>query len=412
MVLCLVLLTACAGGGSTPFAKGEGTPGPGGKTVPPIALLELTGLPAAKVPQFKDAFAAAAGKRDMAIIDSKLDNTTLSLTGNFQIVPDQTAVRLAYNWTLTDPKGAVLHTISAEEVAPGSPAGDPWLQVTPAVLQRVAAYTAESLSSRLSQLGYATEVGGIPPPLETYAQAGPDADKDIDYETLYGPGKGRPGAVAETKPAGDGKVMAAAETPVDGKALAETPPRGDGKTVAEAPSTDDSVLAAVDAEPADDKVVAAGGKSDRADLKESKLVTAKQPKRIAANEPKHITANEPKQITAVVVLPVSGAPGTGNADLTKAMRQTLSDAGWPVLTSPRENTLTILGNVKLGPKQDKSQNVALAWTVKTPDGRTLGTVRQANDVPSGSLEEGFGENALFAAQAAASGIYDLVKKYR
>jgi hypothetical protein len=218
--------------------------------------------------------------------------------------------------------------------------------------------------------------------------------------------------VAETKPAGDGKVMAAAETPVDGKALAETPPPGDGKTVAEAPSTDDSVLAAVDAEPADDKVVAAGGKSDRADLKESKLVTAKQPKRIAANEPKHITANEPKQITAVVVLPVSGAPGTGNADLTKAMRQTLSDAGLPVLTSPRENTLTILGNVKLGPKQDKSQNVALAWTVKTPDGRTLGTVRQANDVPSGSLEEGFGENALFAAQAAASGIYDLVKKYR
>jgi hypothetical protein len=324
----------------------------------------------------------------MAIIDSKLDNTTLSLTGNFHIVPDQTAVRLAYNWTLTDPKGAVLHTISAEEVAPGSPAGDPWLQVTPAVLQRVAAYTAESLSSRLSQLGYATQVGGIPPPLEAYAQAGPDADKDIDYETLYGPGKGRPGAVAETKPAEDGKAMAEAKTKVDDKTLAETPPPGDGKAVVEAPPIDDKVLAAVDAEPADDKVIAAAAKSDRADAK------------------------EPRQITAVFVLPVSGAPGTGNADLTKAMRRTLSGAGWPVLTGPRENALTILGHVKLGPKQEKSQNVALAWTVKTPDGRTLGTIRQVNDVPPGSLEQGFGENALFAAQAAASGIYDLVKKYR
>ena len=70
------------------------------------------------------------------------------------------------------------------------------------------------------------------------------------------------------------------------------------------------------------------------------------------------------------------------------------------------------GHVKFGPKQAKSQNVALAWTVKTPDGRTLGTVKQANDVPVGSLEAGFGENALFAAQAAAGGIYDLVKKYR
>jgi hypothetical protein len=119
-----------------------------------------------------------------------------------------------------------------------------------------------------------------------------------------------------------------------------------------------------------------------------------------------------KQINAVIVLPVSGAPGTGNADLTRAMRRTLSEAGWPVLTSPRDNALTILGHVKLGPKQAKNQEVALAWTVKTPDGNTLGTVKQANIVPAGSLEGGFGDNALFATQAAASGIYDLVKKYR
>lgn len=362
-VLCLTLLSACSGGGSKPFAKGEGTPGPSGKTVPPIALTVVAGLPASKLPPLKDALAIAAGKRDMAIIDTKLDATTLTLTGNFRIVSDSAAIKIAYNWTLTDPAGTVLHTISAEEVAPGSPAGDPWAQVTPAVLQRVAAYTAESLSSRLSQLGYATEVGGIPPPLETYAKAGPDADKDIDYETLYGPGKG-PTAVAEAQP------------PVN------------GKNVSEAPPVDDKALASVEAEPADDKVIAAAAKPVKSD------------------------GRGRKQIGAVVVLPVSGAPGTGNADLTKAMRQTLADAGWPVLTSPREDALTILGHVKLGPKQAKSQNVALAWTVKTPDGRTLGTVKQANNVPPGSLEAGFGENALFAAQAAAGGIYDLVKKYR
>jgi len=366
MVLCLFLLAACGGGGSKPFAKGEGTPGPSGKTVPPIALVQVSGLPAAKLAQLKDELAVAAGKRDMAIIDSRLDSSTLSLTGSFTMVPDPSAVKLGYNWTLTDPKGAVLHTISAEEVAPGSPAGDPWLLITPTVLQRVAAYTAESLSSRLSQLGYATEVGGIPPPLETYAKAGPHADKDIDYETLYGPGKG-PTALAEAQPPADGRVMA------------EAPPPADGKTAA---------LAAVEAEPADDKVVATAAKPVKAD------------------------GSGRKQISAVVVLPVSGAPGTGNADLTKAMRQTLADAGWPVLTSPREDALTILGHVKLGPKAAKSQDVALAWTVKTPDGKTLGTVKQANKVPAGSLESGFGDNALFAAEAAAGGIYDLVKKYR
>jgi hypothetical protein len=364
MVLCFALLSACAGGGSKPFAKGEGTPGPGGKTVPPIALLEVSGIPAAKLSQFKDALAIAAGKRDMAIIDSKLDNTTLTLTGSFTIAPDAGSVRLTYNWTLTDPAGAVLHTISAEETAPGSTTGDPWPQITPTVLQRVAAYTAESLSSRLSQLGYATEVGGIPPPLETYAKAGPDADKDIDYETLYGPGKG-PASVAKAPPD-------------VGKAMAEAQP----------PGAEKAALAGVEAKPANDKVVAAAAKPAKSD------------------------ASGRKQISAVVVVPVIGAPGTGNADLTKAMRQTLSEAGWPVLTSPHENALTILGHVKLGPKQAKRQEVSLAWTVKTPDGRTLGTVKQANTVPAGSLEAGFGNNALFAAQAAASGIYDLVKKYR
>jgi hypothetical protein len=356
LAVCLMLLSACSGGGSLPFAKGGGgTPGPGGKTVPPIDLVEVTGLPESKLPQLKDALAVSAGKRDMAIIDSKLDATTLSLSGNFRIIPDAAAVRLGYNWTLTDPKGTVLHTISAEEVAPGTPAGDPWLQVTPAVLQRVAAYTAESLSSRLSQLGYATEVGGLPPPLEAYARAGPDADKDIDYETLNGPMK--PTAVAEAPP----------------------------------PLADDQMaLAAAEADPVDDKAVAA----------------------VAKAKPAKTDAAGRKQITAVVVLPVSGAPGSGNADLTKAMRQTLEDAGWPVLIKPRDDALTISGRVKLGPAQGKNQNVALAWTVKTPDGKTLGTIKQANDVPQGSLEGGWGDNALFAAQAAAGGIYDLVKKYR
>jgi hypothetical protein len=237
LVLCLVQLSACAGGGSKPFAKGEGTPGPSGKTVPPIALLDVTGMPPTTLSQFKDALAVAAGKRDMAIIDSRLDNTTLTLTGHFTIVPEAGAVKLDYNWTLTDPAGAVLHTISAEETAPGSPSGDPWLQITPPVLQRIAAYTAESLSSRLSQLGYATEVGGIPPPLETYAKAGPDADKDIDFETLYGPGKG-PSSVAESHATIDGMAVAQAQETAAEQAALTAP-----ETEAESPRAEKTALA-------------------------------------------------------------------------------------------------------------------------------------------------------------------------
>jgi len=365
LALCLVVLAACSSGGSLPFAKStSGTPGPSGKTVPPIQLVEVTGLPPSKVSILKDALADAAGKRDMAIIDSRLDNTTMSLKGSFSIIPDPAAVRLGYNWTLTDANGAVLHTISAEEVALGTPSGDPWLQITPTVFQRVAAYTAESLGSRLSQLGYATEVGGLPPPLETYARADINSDKDIDFETVYGP-QGMPSV---------------------------------GKASSKAPAKQETALAAAEAEPADDQAV-----DDQALDDEAVAAAAKSAKPDPSGR---------KQINAVVVLPVSGAPGSGNDDLTQAMRQTLKDAGWPVLMKPRDDALTISGKVKLGPKQGKSQNVALAWTVKAPDGRTLGTVKQANNVPQGSLEAGWGDNALFAAQAAVTGIYDLVKKYR
>src|SRR5690242_18686714 len=109
LAFCLLALAACSGGGSQPFAKSGGTPGPSGKTVPPIALVEVTGLPASKLPQLKDSLAISAGKRDMAILDNRLDASTLSLRGSFQIIPDASAVRLSYNWTLTDPRGTVLH---------------------------------------------------------------------------------------------------------------------------------------------------------------------------------------------------------------------------------------------------------------------------------------------------------------
>jgi len=112
------------------------------------------------------------------------------------------------------------------------------------------------------------------------------------------------------------------------------------------------------------------------------------------------------------VLQVKGAPGSGNAELTLAMRETLSSAGWPVLAKPRDDALTISGKVKIDPANGTTQRVALAWTVASPDGKKLGTINQANEIPAGSLDSGWGDTAIYAAQAAATGIFDLVKKFR
>ncbi len=117
-------------------------------------------------------------------------------------------------------------------------------------------------------------------------------------------------------------------------------------------------------------------------------------------------------IKAVAVPPVKGGNAKGNGELTFAMRDALQKAGWPVLEQPRSDAISIEGSVKVSKPKDGKQQVTLIWEVKTPQGRSLGDLRQSNEVPAGSLEQGWGENAEYATQAAAEGIFKLIEKYR
>ncbi|NNF78377.1 MAG: hypothetical protein HKN05_10155, partial [Rhizobiales bacterium] len=131
----------------------------------------------------------------------------------------------------------------------------------------------------------------------------------------------------------------------------------------------------------------------------------------AAPQPRETIKPAPgtKAIRAVAVPQVKGAPGDGNRELTAAMREVLKNAGWPVRSKPGGDTLTVRGNVKLGQKKRGKQPITLAWVVTDPAGDVLGTVKQANKVPAGSVDRGFGPNARYVAQAAAPGIFNLVK---
>jgi hypothetical protein len=319
-----LLLGACASG-SRPFGKESDTAPPIGKTVPPIVLQSMEGLPADRLQAFRDALAIAAGQRDMAIVEGSFKSGELILNGRFTALADAGGTRVEYRWILTDAAGAAVHDFSGQEIFSGAAGSDAWPAVTPAVLQRIADATSLSLATRLAQLGYATRTAMRDlPPANYFVAAGPDAYKDIDYETLHGP-----------KP-----VVAAAargESPASGKQIA---------------------------------------------------------------------------ITAVAVVPVSGSPGEGDAELTQALRRILARAGWPVLEQPRNDALTIEGKVALAKAQGGTQNVALRWSVLAPDGRNLGDIKQANSVKAGSLDRGWGDNAVPVAEAAALGIFDLIKRYR
>jgi len=348
LLLLAITLAACAGS-NQPFSKSHSSfLSPAGKTPPPISITAMNGLPADKAAVLFQSMAASAGKRDIAIVRGHIAGNFL-MSGNFQAIPGPTGVGVAYRWVVSNEKGQVIQTIQSQET--GRPAaGDPWQSVDPDVMRRIAAFTTESLSSRLSQLGYATQAAGLPPPSNTLAMAGPNAEKDVDYETLYGPN------------------AAAIVASMDGSAPVDTatvekmpPPQQQQQQQQQAPATASKVPAA-------------------------------------------------RQIRAVAVTRVSGSPGKGNSELLAAMRRTLAAAGWPVLTSARKDALTIHGEVALAAPASSSQRVVLKWIVAMPDGKVLGTVAQANQVPAGSLDKGWGQTADLAAQAASQGIFAVVKK--
>lgn len=205
------------------------------------------------------------------------------------------------------------------------------------------------------------------PPADLWKFADAKMAAEVDYETLVGPGAVDP-AIAAADP--DESYM------MDGEAA---PP----------PAQETEVAASETGQAAEGSQVAVTEEGSPKPHKPGALV-----------------------ISAVAVPRVKGSPGQGNAELTEAMRRTLIQAGVPVIDKPRADALTIVGAVKLGPSRGNTQTVGVNWTVSSPDGNILGAIKQSNDIPAGSLDHGWGDTAMYAAEAAATGIFDLIQRFR
>jgi hypothetical protein len=212
-----------------------------------------------------------------------------------------------------------------------------WLEYSPALLLLIIGGCGDGTVHPFSKPE--GQLAAFPPPAENYTTAGPGAEYEIDYETLYGPNRSAP------------------TTEAAASQRAATAMAGD-----------------------------------------------------QSNVPAAGTGENRHPISAVAVPLVQGASESGNAELTTALREALSAAGWPVLQKPRKDALTISGKVSLG--SPGQQPVDIVWTVTTADGHTVGSLRQTNKVPAGSLGKTWGDTAIHIANAAAGGIFDLVKSLR
>jgi len=129
-------------------------------------------------------------------------------------------------------------------------------------------------------------------------------------------------------------------------------------------------------------------------------------------EPRSDLPTEPYYL---FIEPVSGAPGDGGTSLTNAMIESLSWDGIPiplVLTAtPNPFSFIIHGRVKMKPTNAQMDIVAIDWDVKLPNGELLGSISQENAVPQSSLDGRWGDNAIYAAEAAADAILTLLIQF-
>ena len=112
----------------------------------------------------------------------------------------------------------------------------------------------------------------------------------------------------------------------------------------------------------------------------------------------------------VVFTGVTGAPGDGNASLTRHMRARLTGFGMVLPSSDSGGDFTLRGDVTVVPAAARLERVEILWVVTGADGIELGKVVQLNEIPAGTLDRYWGDVAIVVASEAAGGVKDVIQR--
>ncbi|MBV8525257.1 MAG: hypothetical protein JOY71_24575 [Acetobacteraceae bacterium] len=110
----------------------------------------------------------------------------------------------------------------------------------------------------------------------------------------------------------------------------------------------------------------------------------------------------------VFVADVTGAPGDGNAALTRYMREKLSQLGPVVQNTEAGADFIVRGQVRTVPVPGGLVRVEIQWFLYDPKGDQRGDVIQLNEVPPYTLNPYWGDVAVAVAQEAAGGVRDAI----
>ena len=127
---------------------------------------------------------------------------------------------------------------------------------------------------------------------------------------------------------------------------------------------------------------------------------------------------EIKALPKVTIAGVDGVAGAGPQAMARALEYHLKQAGLTVGDALADDGAIIMGAIAITPAAARANmmggqaqdNLKVSWTVLRPDGRELGVISQANDVPRGALQGAWGDLAFLIAEAATPGIIDLLEQ--
>lgn len=107
---------------------------------------------------------------------------------------------------------------------------------------------------------------------------------------------------------------------------------------------------------------------------------------------------------------IDGAPETAAALLRSELETALRRQALRVTSKMRDDSVIVVGTVKLAPGLKGQRELSLEWAVMSADGRELGKLRQKNSVAPEALEDEWPKIARVIALGAAQGIGDVLRK--
>ncbi len=113
----------------------------------------------------------------------------------------------------------------------------------------------------------------------------------------------------------------------------------------------------------------------------------------------------------VALVAVKGAPGDGNAQLARQMREFLTQRGLVVQDGARGADWLLEGRVEVARGASAgTQRVEIQWILANVYGEEYGRIVQMNEVPAGSLDRAWGDVAFVVADEASGGVKDVIDR--